>query len=56
MQNFTFHNPTRLSGCGIKADAIPALVAQLQRHDMVALGEHQDFDIKRSQKVFELAA
>ena len=48
--------PTRLSGYGIKVDAIPALVAQLQRHGLVALGEHQDFDIKRSHKVYELAA
>lgn len=48
--------PTRLSGYGIKAGAIPALVAQLERHGLLALGEHQDFDIKRSQRVYELAA
>lgn len=48
--------PTRLSGYGIKAEAIPALVAQLERHGLLALGEHQDFDIKRSQSVYELAA
>ena len=48
--------PTRLSGYGIKAEAIPALVAQLERHGLLALGEHQDFDIKRSQRVYELAA
>jgi NADP-dependent alcohol dehydrogenase len=48
--------PTRLSGYGISAEAIPALVAQLQRHGMVALGEHQNFDIKSSQRVYELAA
>lgn len=48
--------PTRLSGYGIKADAIPALVAQLERHGLLALGEHQNFDIKRSQRVYELAA
>lgn len=47
---------TRLSGYGIKADAIPALMAQLQRHGLVALGEHQSLDLKRSQQVFELAA
>lgn len=47
--------PTRLSDYGIGAEAIPALVAQLQRHGMVALGEHHDFDIARSQKVYELA-
>jgi NADP-dependent alcohol dehydrogenase len=49
------HVPTHLSDYGIKADAIPALVAQLQRHGMVALGEHQDFDIARSQQVYQLA-
>lgn len=48
--------PTRLSGYGISAEAIPALVAQLQRHGLVALGEHQDFDIKSSQRVYELSA
>jgi NADP-dependent alcohol dehydrogenase len=48
--------PTRLSAYGISANAIPALVAQLQRHGAVALGEHQDFDIQRSQRVYELAA
>jgi NADP-dependent alcohol dehydrogenase len=48
--------PTRLSGYGIKADAIPALVAQLQRHGLLALGEHQSLDLKRSQQVYELAA
>jgi NADP-dependent alcohol dehydrogenase len=48
--------PTRLSGYGISAEAIPALVAQLQRHGLVALGEHQNFDIKSSQRVYELAA
>jgi NADP-dependent alcohol dehydrogenase len=46
---------TRLSDYGIGSDAIPALVAQLQRHGMNALGEHQNLDIKRSQQVYELA-
>jgi NADP-dependent alcohol dehydrogenase len=46
---------TRLSDYGIGSDAIPALVAQLQRHGMTALGEHQNLDIKRSQQVYELA-
>lgn len=48
--------PTRLSDYGIGPEAIPALVAQLHRHGMVALGEHQNFDIAHSQKVYELAA
>lgn len=47
---------TRLSDYGIGAEAIPALVAQLQRHGMVALGELQDLDIERSRQVYELAA
>lgn len=46
---------TRLSDYGIGSDAIPALVAQLQRHGMTALGEHQSFDIAHSQQVYELA-
>jgi NADP-dependent alcohol dehydrogenase len=46
---------TRLSDYGVGSDAIPALVAQLQRHGMTALGEHQNFDIARSQQVYELA-
>lgn len=48
--------PTRLSDYGIGADAIPALVAQLERHGMVALGEHQNIDVARSRQVFALAA
>jgi NADP-dependent alcohol dehydrogenase len=48
--------PTRLSAYGIKADAIPALVAQLLRHGLDALGEHNDFDIAHAQRVYELAA
>lgn len=47
--------PTSLSDYGIGPEAIPALVAQLHRHGMVALGEHQNFDIARSQQVYELA-
>jgi NADP-dependent alcohol dehydrogenase len=48
--------PTRLSDYGIGTDAIPALVAQLERHGMVALGEHQNVDLIESRQVFELAA
>jgi NADP-dependent alcohol dehydrogenase len=46
---------TRLSDYGIGSEAIPALVAQLQRHGMTALGEHQNLDIARLQQVYELA-
>ncbi len=48
--------PTRLSGYGIGKDAIPALLAQLERHGMVALGEHSDLTLEGSRRVFELAA
>ena len=48
--------PTRLSGYGISTDAIPALIAQLERHGMTALGERQDFDLDGARRVFELAA
>ena len=48
--------PTRLSGYGIGSDAIPALIAQLERHGMTALGERQDFGLDGSRRVFELAA
>jgi NADP-dependent alcohol dehydrogenase len=43
---------TRLSAYGIGTEAIPALLAQLKRHGMVALGEHHDFDIARAQQVY----
>jgi NADP-dependent alcohol dehydrogenase len=48
--------PTRLSGYGIASDAIPALIAQLERHGMTALGEHQNFSLAGSKAVYELAA
>ena len=48
--------PTRLSGYGIGADAIPALVAQLERHGMTALGERREIGLDVSRRVFELAA
>lgn len=48
--------PTRLSGYGIGKDAIPALVAQLERHGMSALGEHRNLTVDGSRQVYELAA
>jgi NADP-dependent alcohol dehydrogenase len=48
--------PTRLADYGIAAEAIPALVAQLERHGLVALGEHRNVDLARSRKIYELAA
>ena len=48
--------PTRLSDYGIGREAIPVLVEQLQRHGMVALGEHASFGLDDSRQVYELAA
>ena len=48
--------PTRLSGYGIGADAVPALVAQLERHGMTTLGERREIGLDVSRRVFELAA
>lgn len=45
--------PTRLSAYGIGADAIDALVAQLEAHRMTALGERQDVDLALSRRVYE---
>lgn len=47
--------PTRLSAYGIGEEAIPALLAQLQRHGMTALGEHHDLTLEQSRQVFEFA-
>ena len=46
---------TRLSDYGIGKDAIPALVAQLERHGMTALGENRTLTLERSRQVYELA-
>jgi len=48
--------PTRMSDYGIGADAVPALVAQLERHGMKKLGEKRNFGIDGSRRVYELAA
>ncbi|MFA6063534.1 MAG: iron-containing alcohol dehydrogenase [Gallionella sp.] len=47
---------TRLSEYGIFREAIPALLVQLERHGMTALGEHGNFNLTDAQRVFELAA
>jgi len=44
--------PTRLSAYGIEADAIDALVQQLQAHGMTALGEHGDVTLEMSRQVY----
>lgn len=48
--------PTRLADYGIGKEAIPALLAQLERHGMTALGEHGTLTLEGSRRVFELAA
>ena len=45
--------PTRLSAYDIHADAIPALLAQLESHGMVKLGEHKDVTLDKSREVLE---
>lgn len=43
---------TKLSAYGITADTIPALVMQLERHGLTALGEHRDIDLKQSELIY----
>jgi NADP-dependent alcohol dehydrogenase len=45
--------PTRLSAYNISADAIPALLAQLESHGMVKLGEHEDVTLDKCREVLE---
>jgi NADP-dependent alcohol dehydrogenase len=46
---------TYLRDYGIGADAVPALMAQLERHRLTRLGEHQDIDLATSQRILELS-
>ncbi|HQC71871.1 MAG TPA: iron-containing alcohol dehydrogenase [Candidatus Competibacteraceae bacterium] len=46
---------TYLRDYGIGAEAVPALLAQLERHQMTALGEHQDIDLATSRRILEQA-
>jgi NADP-dependent alcohol dehydrogenase len=46
---------TYLRDYGIGADAVPALMAQLERHGLTRLGEHQDIDLATSQRILELS-
>jgi len=45
---------TRLSDYGLNKDAVEAVVAALVKHNMTALGEHQDVDAATSRAVLEL--
>lgn len=44
---------TYLRDYGIGADAVPALLAQLERHKLTRLGEHQDIDLATSRTILE---
>jgi len=44
---------TYLCDYGIGADTVPALLAQLERHKLTALGERQDIDLATSQTILE---
>ncbi|MDR1276731.1 MAG: iron-containing alcohol dehydrogenase [Candidatus Accumulibacter sp.] len=46
---------TRLSDYGIGSEAIPALLSQLERHKMTALGEHGAFGVEDARKTLEKA-
>ncbi|MCE9687977.1 iron-containing alcohol dehydrogenase [Shewanella sp. AS16] len=46
---------THLSAYNLGAEAVDAVIAQLQAHGMVALGEHQDVDLAMSRDILTLA-
>jgi NADP-dependent alcohol dehydrogenase len=46
---------TCLRDYGIGADAIPALLAQLERHGLTKMGEHGDIDLRISRQILELS-
>ena len=48
--------PTRLRDYQIEAASIDKLVAQLQRHNLLKLGEHGDITLDASRRILELAA
>jgi len=45
--------PTHLKAYDIGAEAIPAIIAQLKAHGMVAIGERKDVSLEVSQQVLE---
>lgn len=47
--------PTRLAGHGIGAEAIPALIAALEKHGMTALGEQREVTPDISRRILETA-
>jgi len=46
---------TRLSDYGLGQEAVEAVLAQLEAHGMVKLGEHKDIDLARSRAILEAA-
>ncbi|WP_306521827.1 iron-containing alcohol dehydrogenase [Rheinheimera sp.] len=47
--------PTRMADYGIQADAVDALVAKLEQHKMLKLGEHGDITLDVSRKILTAA-
>lgn len=47
--------PTRLSAYGITQEGLPALLAQLERHGLTALGEDQSQTLDHSRRILEAA-
>lgn len=43
--------PTRLADHGLGAEAIPQVLAQLERHGMTALSERRDLDLEASERI-----
>ena len=46
---------THLRDYNITQSDIPKLLAQLERHGHIALGEHQDIDLEQSEEIFRLS-
>jgi NADP-dependent alcohol dehydrogenase len=44
---------TRFRDYNIDAALIPELIEQLRRHNLTALGEHQDIDLKQSELIYQ---
>ena len=47
--------PTRMADYGIQADAVDALLAKLEQHKMLKLGEHGDITLDVSRKILTAA-
>ena len=47
--------PTRLSAYQLDASAIDPLIAQLEKHGMVKLGEKQDISLEVSRQILQTA-